>query len=77
MQRNTLQHSTPTCICAGNLPEDTHHAQQKLQVDILDLFRMVDSAGNTALTGLLPKREIQVLLKGRTTRDFQSRSPVS
>ena len=49
---------------AGDLPEDTHHAQQKLQVDVLDLFRMVDNAANGSLTGLLPKREMHVLLKG-------------
>ena len=49
---------------AGDVPEETYHAQQKLQVDVLDLFRMVDQAANRALTGTLPKREIQVLLKG-------------
>ena len=48
----------------GDIPEETYHAQQKLQVDVLDLFRMVDQAANRTLTGALPKREIQVLLKG-------------
>jgi len=49
----------------GNVPEETYHAQQKLQVDVLDLFRMVDQAANGALTGALPRREIQVLLRGK------------
>ncbi len=48
----------------GDVPEETYHAQQKLQVDVLDLFRMVDQAANGALTGALPRREIQVLLRG-------------
>ena len=46
------------------MPEETFEAQQRLQVDVLDLFRMVDRAANGTLTGHLPKREIQVLLKG-------------
>jgi len=49
----------------GDVPEETYHAQQKLQVDVLDLFRMVDQAANRALTGALPRREIQVLLRGK------------
>ena len=52
------------CRPTGDVPEETYHAQQKLQVDMLDLFRMVDQAANRALTGALPRREIQVLLKG-------------
>ncbi|KAL0022336.1 hypothetical protein WJX77_001433 [Trebouxia sp. C0004] len=48
----------------GDIPEEAYHAQQKLQVDVLDLLRMVDQAANGALTGALPKREIQVLLRG-------------
>jgi hypothetical protein len=48
----------------GDVPEETYHAQQKLQVDVLDLFRMIDQAANGALTGALPRREIQVLLRG-------------
>ncbi|KAL0046820.1 hypothetical protein WJX82_010732 [Trebouxia sp. C0006] len=51
-------------VLMGNVPEETYHAQQKLQVDVLDLFRMVDQAANGALTGALPRREIQVLLRG-------------
>lgn len=36
-----------------------------MQVDVLDLFRMVDQAANGALTATLPQREIRVLLKGK------------
>lgn len=49
----------------GDVPEETYHAQQKLQVDVLDLFRMIDQAANGALTGALPRREIQILLRGK------------
>ncbi len=52
----------------GDVPAETYHAQQKLQVDVLDLFRMVDQAANGALTGALPRREIQVLLRGKSPR---------
>jgi len=39
-------------------------------VDVLDLFRMVDQAANRALTGALPRREIQVLLRGNLPRSL-------
>lgn len=59
-------------LLAGDVPEETYHAQQKLQVDMLDLFRMVDQAANRALTGALPRREIQVLLKGNAPKHTAS-----
>ena len=52
------------CLVIGEVPEETFQGQQKLQVDVLDLFRMVDQAANGVLTGALPHKEIQVLLKG-------------
>ena len=58
------------CFLTGDVPEETYHAQQKLQVDVLDLFRMVDQAANGALTGALPRREIQVLLRGNCPRSL-------
>ena len=52
-------------MCSGDIPEEAFYQQQKLQVDVLDLFRLVDQAANGARTANLPKREIRVLLKGR------------
>lgn len=55
-------------VCAltsGDIPEEAYYQQQKVQVDLLDLFRMVDQAANGSLTGTLPRREIRVLLKGK------------
>ena len=38
--------------------------QQKTQVDVLDLLRMVDHAANRGFKGVVPKREARVVLKG-------------
>lgn len=54
-----------TVLGSGDIPEEAYYQQQKVQVDVLDLFRMVDQAANGALTATLPQREIRVLLKGR------------
>lgn len=50
---------------SGDIPEEAYYQQQKVQVDVLDLFRMVDQAANGALTATLPQREIRVLLQGK------------
>lgn len=53
------------CDVSGDIPEEAYYQQQKVQLDLLDLFRMVDQAANGVLTGSLPRREIRVLLKGK------------
>lgn len=62
---NSLQHDYIASFPdAGELPEDIFTEQQKTQIDVLDLLRMVDHAANRGFKGAIPKREARVVLKG-------------